>query len=101
MNEPEPLLAELTAGHLDHERLATVIADIATQTKVIEVIVKGASTARSDGSPWELQEAASALQTGSIRGVQVRYQWQGDEWWDTFLRDGDGVRLVRMKQEFR
>ena len=78
-----------------------MLADIEAHAEILGVTVKGGATARSDGAPWTLVEAIAALRERRIRGVQIRYRWQGDEWWDTLIADGAGARLVRMKQDYR
>ena len=45
----------------------------------------------------DLRQAVAALQDGRLRGVQVRYEWQGRQWLDTLLRSQEGLRLVRLE----
>jgi hypothetical protein len=88
-------LAELTTADLDAATLDELFADIANQTTVDEVLVKGAATAYAGTSG--LDEARSQF-LGGARGLQIRYRWQGEAWWDTLVRLGDGrIRLVRTR----
>lgn len=100
MNEA-PLLADLQEGVLDAARLEAVVGDIAAHTQVLMVLVKGGAAQRSADQAWKLDEAVAALRSGTIRGIQIRYRWNEQEWWDTILSQGAGFRLVRMQQAYR
>ncbi len=99
MNAPE--LAELNESVLDAATLDALVSDLQTHADVLDVLVKGAATQRTDGKPVPLTEAVEMMRAGSVRGVQVRYNWDGDEWRDTLFAVPGGVRLVRMKIDFR
>lgn len=93
MNEPIPL-AQLTTADLDEATLASLFADIATLTTVDEVLVKGAETAYAGSAG--LEQARQLLVAGA-RGMQIRYRWNGEAWWDTLVRTPAGIRLVRTR----
>jgi len=85
----------LQAAILDAATLQCLFEDLATETDVDEILMKGASSAyASSGSP-SLFGALEALERGMTLGVQIRYRYQGSAWWDTLLRTPEGVRLVR------
>jgi hypothetical protein len=92
MDEPLP---ELQQGRLDLATLWALVEEIETLGRVLEVSVKGAPAARAR-SELGLRAGVEALVAGGVRGVQVRYAYDGREWVDTLLRDGQGVRVVRM-----
>jgi hypothetical protein len=88
-------LAALTTAELDAATLATLFDDIAILTRIDEVLVKDAATAYSGAAG--LEEARRLFAAGAL-GLQIRYRWQGEAWWDTLVRLGDGrTRLVRTR----
>lgn len=91
------MLAELTQGRLDEPTLTALLDDLSELTEILEVLTKGGECARAERSQPDLREAVAALQAGQLRGVQVRYLWDGQQWLDTLLRGPDGVRLVRVQ----
>lgn len=85
----------LTTAELDPATLAALFSDLATQTTVETVLVKGDATAYAGSSG--LEEARRLFLAGA-HGLQIRYRWQGETWWDTLVRLGDGrIRLVRTR----
>lgn len=88
--------AELQQADLDPATLAALFDDIATYTQVIGALLKGAPTSYAPDQLVDLPTARTLLQAGTVRGIQLRYRYQGQEWWDTLLRLPTGVRLVRI-----
>jgi len=95
----ELVLPELTTGVLDGETLSRLLADLGSCTEVLEVQVKGGAEVRARAGALGLQEAGALLLSGGVRGVQVRYLYEGAVWCDTLIGGGAGIRLVRMKAE--
>lgn len=88
-------LAALTTAELDAATLETLFSDIASLTAVDAVLVKGAATAYAGAAG--LEEARRLFDAGAL-GLQIRYRWQGEAWWDTLVRlDGGRTRLVRTR----
>lgn len=84
---------------LDEVSVGQLFFDIANAAELIAVLQKGTATQRAGGaasSPDALEDAHRALATGQIGGVQIRYRFGGEEWWDTLLRTERGVRLIRV-----
>ena len=94
---PELVLPDLTQAYLDGETLRALVDDLNNLTQILEVITKGGEFSMAGKTSLPLGEAVEALQHGQIRGVQVRYLWQQEEWMDTLLRGPAGIRIVRMK----
>jgi len=94
MTEPLPDLQEAA---LDADTLAALVRDLETQTRILDVIVKGGAVQRADTSPTTLSGSVAQLLNGQVRGVQVRYEHAGSEWRDTLMRRDGGVRLVRIQ----
>ncbi len=86
----------LQRAHLDDDTLAALVADISGLTRILAIQVKGGTQEHGDAAGASLDMAVADLRAGAIRGVQIRYVWQDQEWCDTLIADGRGVRLVRV-----
>lgn len=92
----EPL-PDLHTGDLDADTLAALFDDLERHAGVLDVLVKGAAGAHASDAPVPLREAQAMLAAGRVRGVQIRYRWDGAEWRDTLLRLPHATRVVRMR----
>ena len=92
---PEPV--DLWDTVLDEARCEALLSDYERVARVLDVLVKGAPTARADPRPVALRSAVEALRAGAVRGVQIRYLHEGGEWRDTWMPAQDGVRVVRIR----
>ena len=92
-NEDLPIIHEAL---IDSETLDRLFSDVATCAELLEVIPK--LTARNFVHPSQisLAEARDMLISQQLRGVQLRYLFEGSQWWDTLLRTSEGVRLIRI-----
>ncbi len=90
-------LPPLQAALLDASTLQCLFEDLAAETSVDEILMKGAPSAYASGGPPSLAGALEALEQGEAVGVQIRYRYAGSAWWDTLLRTPGGVRLVRIE----
>ena len=97
---PEAPLPDLHEGSLDPETLRLLCTEVASHGTAIEVALKGQATARAQGATTSPMEACEALLRGDVRGVQLRYRFEGAEWWDTLLRRPDGFQLVRIRHDW-
>jgi hypothetical protein len=81
---------------LDDAQLAQLALDLEHAAELIDVAIRplGARRAAASGRP-SLAAAVRAL-TERTASVQLRYRYRGEEWWDTLLPAGVGVRLVRI-----
>ncbi len=93
------ILPELSVGVLDAPTLAALFDDLERHAEVLDVITKGGPVQQTSAANMPLRVAQTLLLTGGIRGVQIRYIWDGAEWRDTLLATREGVRLVRMKRQ--
>ena len=92
-------LPAINEALLDPGTLNQLFEDIGRCTHLIEVIVKqGPRTQTPDGS-YTLSEARRMLEDGSVMGVQLRYSYDGAQWWDTLMRTPEGVRIVRIRHD--
>lgn len=93
----EHALPALESAQLTRERVEGLFADIARATTVLAVLVKGGPEERAAAPTRDLAAARTALLSGAVPSVQLRYVHEGTEWWDTVMRAGDGYRLVRAR----
>jgi hypothetical protein len=91
-------LPELEEGLLDEAGLRALCHQIQTAAQLDQVLAKGAPRQHTPEHAWELDQALQALIDGGVRGVQLRYRYDGHAWFDTVLRGPDGFRVVRMRQ---
>ncbi|MGM0577859.1 MAG: hypothetical protein ACQEXJ_19185 [Myxococcota bacterium] len=84
---------------LDPETLDALFADVAAHADLLGCVLKGGAEEYADGV-CPLGRAHDLLSTRAVRGVQLRYRHDGNEWWDTLISaDPDTVRLVRIRHE--
>lgn len=95
---PPPPLPELQDAILGSAELDALFADLSALAERLEIILKGAANERAVvGRDPTLDEARAMLESGAVRGVQLRYVHEGTTWWDTLLRTPAGVRIVRIE----
>lgn len=99
MSATKPL-PELHQSILDASMLDALFSDLEACANIIAVIPKFAMGYISQ-EVLTLEEGQSLFREGKLRGLQVRYQYQGDEWWDTLIAIPNGARITRIKQEFK
>lgn len=88
---------ELYQSELSPEQLAALQIDLTELTEILATLPKGGSLEMAPNTTLPLDEGIAQLTCGAIHGLQIRYRYDGDEWWDTLLRTPRGVRLVRRK----
>jgi hypothetical protein len=90
-------LPPLQQAPLDAATVDQLFADLATCTQVLAVIPRHAARTMIVEPSISLADAHAALRAGTLRGVQIRYRYDGREWTDTLLPTPDGgARLVRI-----
>lgn len=98
-----PPLPDLQQSSLDPETLTQLFTDLAACTEVLEVIPKAMAEGYvPESSTIGLDEGRRMLLSGNVRGLQIRYRYQGCQWWDTLLPDvqNGGFRIVRIQHDF-
>ncbi len=101
-NETEsPALPELHSASLDAAQVAQLLADIEACTELTEILPKFAAQQYvPDPAAVTLAQAREWLATRAVRGLQLRYRYDGADWWDTLMQDGDRYRIVRIRHDF-
>ena len=93
-------LPELCEAGLDAGILAQLFDDIAGCTEVLAVLPKFADRRKVAEQSVSLSEGRALLASGEARAIQIRYRYEGAEWWDTLMNTPQGTRLVRIRHEF-
>lgn len=93
-------LPDLHQATLDRHTLEQLFKDLETHAEVNDVIPKFAQRGYVPEGPITLEEARKLLFFNSARGVQIRYRYEGADWWDTIMSAPEGFRLVRIRHDF-
>lgn len=93
----DPPLPDLQKADLHPDTLRELFRDVAEHTELVSVTLKGVAEQYTDERPVDLGRAEALLGAGEVRGVQIRYRFDGAQWWDTLMRTPKGVRLVRIR----
>lgn len=102
-NTPSEALPDLQQSVLDPATLDQLFVDLTDLTEITEIIPKAAAEGYVlEHTQITLEEARALLLAGKIRGLQIRYNYQGSQWWDTLLPapNGEGYRIVRIEHNF-
>lgn len=97
------VLPDLQQSVLDQATLEQLFVDLAALTEITEIIPKmSAEGYVPEQSRMNLDEARGLLFGGQVRGLQIRYNYQGSQWWDTLLPvpGNEGFRIVRIQHDF-
>lgn len=89
----------LHTGDLDAAGVRALVADLEAYAERLQVLPKAAAKRFVLPETLPLQAATEGLLAGELRGLQLRYVHEGQEWWDTLLSMGkSGYRIVRVAQ---
>ncbi len=89
-------LPELYEGELDEAGLRALFRDLAAATQIEDIRCKQRAEQHAEASPLSAQAALEGLLEGRVRGVQVRYRYDGQSWCDTILATTRGHRVARL-----
>jgi len=94
-----PDVADLFMSVVEPDMLRQIFVDIQDHAELLSVGLKSDSRALSGEPQADLSLAQSWLEDGSLRGLQLRYLFQGEIWFDTLLRlpSGTAFKLIRNK----
>jgi len=86
---------------LDAVQVEQLLTDIETCTENLDILPKYAARgAVADAASVTLAQARHLLATRAVRGLQLRYRYDGADWWDTLMVVGDHFRVVRIRHDF-
>lgn len=99
--ETPPQLPELHTTVLDATQVEQLLSDIEACTELVEILPKySAQGCVPNTVGVSLTEARALLATRTVRGLQLRYRYEGADWWDTLMVAGEGYRVVRIRHDF-
>jgi hypothetical protein len=100
MPDPNDLpLPEMSDAVLGPEDLSDLFRDYRACAGGVEIQVKsGPGLVNAHPRP-SLDEAEQLLLAKRVRGLQLRYRFDGGEWCDTLMQAASGVRLIRIRQQ--
>ena len=100
MSDPNDLpLPGMSDAVLGAEEIAALFRDYSACASGIEIQIKwGPGRVASHPRPT-LEEAQQLLLDSRVRGLQLRYAFNGEMWRDTLMPISSGVRLIRMRQQ--
>jgi hypothetical protein len=100
-DDAPPQLPALHTTVLDAAQVEQLLSDIEACTELVEILPKYAAQGRvSDAAGVSLAEARTLLATRAVRGLQLRYRYEGADWWDTLIMAVEGYRVVRIRHDF-
>ena len=94
-------LPDLNTSMLDAAQVDQLLRDIELCAQITEIIPKVAARGQvPDTASLTLAQARELLAARAVRGLQIRYRYEGADWWDTLMLVGDQFRLVRIRHDF-
>jgi rhamnogalacturonyl hydrolase YesR len=94
-------LPELHGATLRMDQVHDLLDDIAACTELLKILPKYAVTERvPDRAALTLDQAAELLRSRAVRGLQLRYRYEGAVWCDTLMQANEGYRIVRIRHDF-
>jgi hypothetical protein len=94
-------LPPLHTTTLDAAQVEQLLDDIEACTELVEILPKYAAQGHvPDAASVSLAEARTLLATRTVRGLQLRYRYDGADWWDTLIMAVEGYRVVRIRHDF-
>jgi hypothetical protein len=100
-DDAPPQLPALHTTILDAAQVGQLLSDIEACTELVEILPKYAAQGRvPDAAGVSLAEARTLLATRTVRGLQLRYRYDGADWWDTLIMAVEGYRVVRIRHDF-
>lgn len=94
-------LPPMNEALLDDAQLDALFGDIAALTEIDEILIKSGPGRVNDALRPTLADARELLRSDGVLAVQIRYRHENAHWWDTLMRAGDKVRLVRVRHDFQ
>ncbi len=92
---PEPL-PDVYRGAVDVAGVRALFDDLMALPGGVEVRLKAGPEVRAQVGVVAVDRARDLLLDGMVRGVQLVYTHEGQTWFDTVMRRGDGFEVVRM-----
>lgn len=96
---PRPDVEDLFMSVVELPMVSQLFRDIQAHGELLSVGLKSDARGLSGEPSADLEVAATWLGDGSLRGLQLRYRFEGEIWFDTLLRlpSGTAFKLIRCK----
>jgi hypothetical protein len=91
-------IPELEVVTLDRAGVERVFVELAFETTVLGVLVKGGTSERARAEAPSLGAARELMLAGEATGLQIHYVHLGVEWWATLMRATGTIRFVRVRR---
>lgn len=92
-------LPELHNAVIDLETFREYVDDLRC-VEILEVRLKGADAMRAVDHVTDLARGATMFEVRDVGGMQIKYRFEGLEWWDTLMWVGERIRLVRIAHDW-
>lgn len=93
-------LPELHQTVLTADQLNALFSDLQACTEILLVMPK-AAPGYVGVKEVSLEEGKQLLVNGDLRGLQIRYRYQNEEWWDTLIHRDGQIHITRIQQNFQ
>jgi len=92
-------LPELNDTIIDPGTVQQLFSDVSQYTQLIEIILKQGPRDYATDQTYTLEQARALFESNGARCVQLRYVYEGSQWWDTLISTPQGTRLVRIEHQ--
>lgn len=95
-------MPDLYEGELDEAGIDALFEALEGVPGGVEVIVKWrpGQAVPPQRARLDLAAARSIVARRQARAVQLRYRFEGEDWWDTLMLGPERVRVVRVRHRF-
>jgi hypothetical protein len=93
-------LPDVHQAILDQETLSAYFLDLDQAAQVLEVRAKGHEALRANESTLDLLRGRVLFEGKDVASLQIRYNFEGIEWWDTLSWIAGEIRLVRIGHDW-
>jgi hypothetical protein len=96
-----PELPALHTTTLDFAQIEQLLTDIEVCAELQEILPKYTAQGHvPETVQVTLAQARELLFARAVRGLQLRYRYEGADWWDTVMVLGEQFRVVRIRHDF-
>ena len=95
--DPSAELPELHEAALGWDELDCVLADLDDFASIDEILGRGDRSAPQPIA--DVVDARDRFVRGELQGLQITYLFAEQAWVDTFVRESQGARLLRMRHQ--
>lgn len=93
-------LPDVHEAILDQQTLDTYFRDLEHAAELLEVRAKGHQALRANESTLDLIRGRVLFEGKDVAGLQIRYNFEGIEWWDTLSWVDSKIRLIRIGHDW-